>query len=230
MVSYAEARNLEPTDISSATLPPWFSCFLPSDKSSRILDIGCGHGAMLAGFRRAGYDNAQGVEIDKESVEFCRTHGLEVNSIDILSDDALNLGQFDLIIMSHVLEHFPKDRIINLLVQVRKLLKPGAVFYVGVPNAQSNTGAYWAYEDFTHHTLFTSGSLFYVAKIAGFGNIEFLDIDCTAGVRPHIALFRSGLLALYRANYKFWNSVTRSRFHSTVPEIFSYEIKALLRP
>lgn len=229
MVSYAEARNLEPTDIGATTLPPWFASFLPSDRAARILDIGCGHGGMLAAFRRAGYENVEGVEIDEESVQFCRDNGLKVSSIDMLSDEASRLGQFDLIIMNHVLEHFPKARIIDLLKKVRPLLKPGAAFYVGVPNAQANTGAYWAYEDFTHSTLFTSGSLFYVAKMAGYNNIQFLDIDSTAGVRPQIAFCRSLLLKLYRANYNFWNSVTRSRFHTTVPAIFSYEIKALLR-
>ncbi|MGC9101323.1 MAG: hypothetical protein ACP5HC_08750 [Caldisericum sp.] len=40
-----------------------------------------------------------------------------------------------------------------------------------VRNVQSNTGAYWAYEDFSHFTLFTSGSIYYVLKMAGFDEI-----------------------------------------------------------
>lgn len=42
-----------------------------------------------------------------------------------------------------------------------------------MPNAQSNTDCYWAYEDFTHYTLFIAGSLLYVLREAGFTNIEF---------------------------------------------------------
>ena len=38
---------------------------------------------------------------------------------------------------------------------------------------QLNTDCYWAYEDFTHYTLFIAGSLLYVLREAGFTNIEF---------------------------------------------------------
>ncbi len=52
-----------------------------------------------------------------------------------------------------------------------------------MPNAQSHTGCYWAYEDFTHNTLFTAGSLLYVLKMAGFAHIEIIDKDALVGVK-----------------------------------------------
>jgi SAM-dependent methyltransferase len=229
MASYFEARNVAFPDPRSTRLPPWFDRFMPKDRNARILDIGCGHGGMLSALARAGYANAEGVEIDEEAVSFCRRNGLKISSLDLLSSEALTLGKFDLIIMNHVLEHFPKDKIVEALRQIKNLLNPGGELYIAVPNAQSNTGSYWAFEDFTHSTLFTSGSLFYVAKMAGFQNVEFVDVDCLAGVRQPIAMARSVLLYFYRLNYEFWNRVTRSQFHSSVP-IFSYEIKALIRP
>jgi hypothetical protein len=51
-----------------------------------------------------------------------------------------------------------------------------------VRNVQSNTGSYWAYEYFTHFTLFTSGSIYYVLKMAGFDEIEFVDVECLEGI------------------------------------------------
>jgi len=51
-----------------------------------------------------------------------------------------------------------------------------------VPNAQSPVGCYWAYEDFTHTTLFTAGSLYYVLKMAGFKEITFVDPLCIEGL------------------------------------------------
>lgn len=124
-----------------------------------------------------------------------------------------NADKFDYIIMSHVLEHIPKNEIINLLISIRKLLKYNGHLIVMVPNAQSNTGCYWAYEDFTHNLLFTSGSLYYVLRAAGFSNIDFLDIDClsdSTGIKRYL---KKWLLALYRFNYHFWNKVTSSSFH-----------------
>ncbi len=97
---------------------------------------------------------------------------------------------------------------------------------VAVPNAQANTGAYWAYEDWTHTTIFTTGSLYYVLKAAGFNNIEFLDIDCSMGSPLIKKIIRKALLKLYKLNLSFWNKVTCSSFHKTSPQVFSYEIKA----
>ncbi|MBK7370676.1 MAG: hypothetical protein IPJ09_04415 [Saprospiraceae bacterium] len=67
--------------------------------------------------------------------------------------------------MSHVLEHIEKINIIDTLITIKSyLLAESGSFVVMVPNAQSVTGAYWMYEDFTHTTLFTSGSIYYVLK------------------------------------------------------------------
>ena len=71
----------------------------------------------------------------------------------------------------------PKHEIIPLLIKVRSLLTQSGSLLVMVPNAQSNTGSYWAYEDFTHHTLFTAGSLYFVLRQAGFDSVEFVDPD-----------------------------------------------------
>ncbi len=104
-----------------------------------------------------------------------------------------------------------------------------ATLLVVVPNAQSNTGSYWAYEDFTHFTLFTSGSVPYVLKAAGYDKISFVDrygLDGTPLIRK---LFKSFFLFLYCLNYKFWNYITSSFFHQPSPQIFTYDIKVLAR-
>lgn len=96
---------------------------------------------------------------------------------------------------------------------------------ISVPNAQSNTGCYWAYEDWTHTTLFTSGSIYYVLKSAGFNNVEFIDRDCTLGQNSLKRFLKKYFLKLYILNKSFWNKVTSSSYHEPSPKIFSYEIK-----
>ena len=130
--------------------------------------------------------------------------------------------------MSHLLEHIPKNEMIETLRLIREhLLSEMGQLFVAVPNAMSNTGAYWAYEDFSHETLFTSGSLLFVLRAAGFKNILFLDPNGTAGSVSLIRWIKLALLFLYKLNFNFWNVVTDSAFHRPSPQILSYELKAL---
>ena len=126
-----------------------------------------------------------GIDINDEAVTICCELGLKVEKInDIVSCVEKSGSKYDLIIMSHVLEHIDKQNIINTLKSIKQgLMGPKASLIVMVPNAQSNTGCYWAYEDFTHTTLFTGGSLYYVLKSAGFETVEYIDPLGTEGHR-----------------------------------------------
>ncbi|MCK9367473.1 MAG: class I SAM-dependent methyltransferase [Metallibacterium scheffleri] len=226
--TYFEARQVhEP--IGTTTLPPWFDQFLPLDFNSSILDVGCGLGGMLRALKDRGYMDVRGIENDEGAIRYCIDNNLMVHRYDIRKLSHHDFDKFDLIIINHVIEHMPKNLIINILSELRLMLRGGGLMYIGVPNAQSNVGSYWMYEDFTHETLFTSGSLYYVAHMAGFNAIEFLDIDCTAGTGYFKRFIRKLLLRLYGLNKQFWNKVTRSIYHGPSPIIFSWEIKALIR-
>ena len=211
-------------------LPPYLGGVLSTVANPRVLDFGCGFGQMLNALQSAGVVEAEGLDIEPEAIKYCRSHGLRC--IDGLANANFyqeRCGYYDFIVMSHVLEHFPKEQVIPQLEKLKGLLKPGGALIVMVPNAQSNTGAYWAYEDFTHYLLFTSGSLYYVLRAAGYRNVEFLDIECVAGLPTWKRVIKRALLKLYTANYRFWNRITASVVHQPSPLIFSYEIKALAR-
>jgi 2-polyprenyl-3-methyl-5-hydroxy-6-metoxy-1,4-benzoquinol methylase len=226
--SYFKHRQVSRLDYQLYAPPAYLASRIPQDKEARILDFGCGFGQFLSALHARGYCAVEGYDIEPEAIAFCRAQGLRItdgNSVKV-SDLA---GNYDFILTSHVIEHIPKDSIISTLRDLRGRLSPGGSLMVCVPNAQSNTAAYWAYEDFTHQTLFTSGSLYYVLSKAGFSTIEFVDTDCTEGVRRWIRPIRKVLLALYRANYMLWNRVTGSATHSASPNIFSYELKALAK-
>ena len=226
--TYFEARQVQGS-IDTPALPPWFDQFLPRDFNSSILDVGCGLGGMLRALKDRGYKNVHGIDNDEGAIRFCVDQNLMVHRYDIsklLHDD---FDKFDFIIINHVLEHMPKNLIINILSELRLMLRESGLIYIGVPNAQSNVGSYWMYEDFTHETIFTSGSLYYVVRKAGFNVIEFLDVDCTAGTGYFTRFARRFLLRLYGFNKQFWNKVTRSIYHGPSPIIFSWEIKALIR-
>jgi len=227
---YFALRGVSPPQDRRGYLPPSMIPLLPGSRDASILDIGCGFGDMLLALSHAGYRSLKGVDISPQAVEFCRQSGLDVDLIGDLIDFCQGVGRtFDFIIMSHVLEHIEKSRIIDTLAAVHSLLSTDGLLFLKVPNAQSNTGCYWRYEDFTHTTLFTSGSIRFVLEAAGFGEIRLVDIDGTAGNPLPVMILRRVLLAVYRLNLRFWNRVTRSAFHDASPQVFTYDLTVVAR-
>ena len=226
--SYFENRQVNPAFNSTYKLPKYLSENLPVNKEASMLDIGCGLGAYLKELKNRGYINSVGIDISLEAIEEAKISGLNVFHISSIKDFCLqSVKKYDLITMSHVLEHIEKNEIIEHLIFIKKyLLAEGGSFIVMVPNGQTNAGAYWMYEDFTHTTLFTSGSLYYVLKSAGFSTIEFLDPDGLEKFSGLKKMYTKILLWLYTQNYLFWNKITGTSTHKASPIIFTFEIKA----
>lgn len=227
--SYFEYRRVDPTDYRNFKLPVYLKNVLGRNLNIRVLDFGGGFGQMSNAMRGAGYKNVELLDISPPALAHSRSIGLTCYDGNEPGFYEAHQETYDFVILSHVVEHFPKDDAIAILTKIRGVLKPGGGIIVMVPNAQSHTGAYWAYEDFTHYTMFTSGSLYYVLRAAGFREVVFLDPDCLEDSIGYKRFFRKILIKLYRANYLFWNKVTGSSTHIASPLIFSYEVKALGR-
>lgn len=72
---------------------------------SRILDIGCGNGALLEEVRQRGALGT-GVTISPEQVRHCTSHGLDVHLLNYRDiPDAWN-GRFDAVVLNGPIEHF----------------------------------------------------------------------------------------------------------------------------
>lgn len=226
--NYFKFRSIAEDYYSKYDIPNYLMKILPSDKDANILDIGCGFGQTLKALRDKGYTNLKGIDINDESITRCKKINLDVTKVeDITSYSNINKKKFDFIIMSHVLEHIEKDKMIDNLKAIRSMLSDKGKYCVMVPNAQSNTDSYWRFEDFTHHYLFTSGSLLYVLKAAGFTEIEFIDPDGLDGVNSFKKPIVKILLKIYKFRKNFWNKITASSYHRPSPQIFTFELKAL---
>lgn len=225
--NYFKYRNIDSSIYENSAIPVWIKVEL-SDDNSKILDYGCGLGQTIRALERDGYENCYGVDIENSAIQFCKDNNLNVKKLDLDNLSNPYEFRFDVIILSHIIEHIPKSEIINTLMVIKnEFLEENGKLLLAVPNAQSNTDSYWAYEDWTHTTLFTSGSLYYVLRAAGFNTVEFLDTDCTLGSKSTIKrIIRKLLLKLYINNKTFWNKVTCSSYHKPSQQIFSYEIKA----
>ena len=228
--NYFLYRNVSSENYRNYT-PPKYLINLLTNKNLDILDIGCGFGQLLKSLKSLGYKNLYGVDVSNEAVDCCKTNQLNVEKIsDVIQWSKTSTKKFDIIIMMHILEHIEKSLIIPTLIKVREyLLKENGVLLVTVPNAQSNTGCYWAYEDFTHTTIFTAGSIYFVLKSAGFKKVEFLDPICLEGLSFYKKMRKIFFYKLYIFNRNFWNKITSSSYHKPSPQIFSYQIKVLAK-
>jgi len=74
------------------------------EPSSRVLDIGCGDGALLAYLARAKEIDARGIELSQSGVNACVGHGLSVIQGDADRDlEAYPNGAFDVVVLSRTL-------------------------------------------------------------------------------------------------------------------------------
>lgn len=223
--NYFEYRNIAEENYTNSQIPLWIEHEIDK-KDTKILDYGCGFGQLLKALNKEGYLNIYGVDIEENALNSCKENNLDVERLDLENLKNPYNFKFDRIVCSHIIEHIPKNEIINTLAFIKnEFLATNGKLLIAVPNAQSNTGCYWAYEDWTHTTLFTSGSIYYVLKAAGFEKVEFLDIDCTLDSSKIKTLIRKFFLKLYKLNKNFWNKITGSAYHQPSPQIFSYEIK-----
>lgn len=97
----------------------------------RMIDVGCGPGWLLREFERRGWE-AQGTELSSAAASFARDElKLNVESRE-LSALTFPDGHFDAVTLWHALEHIPEPT--ALLQEIGRILKPGGVLLVGVPN------------------------------------------------------------------------------------------------
>ena len=102
------------------------------DKKSRILDIGCANGGLLKAFQVLGYNNINGVDPSPICVENAKRCGVMASSGN-LAEMPPGLSSFDVVCLSHVLEHvLDMDSAVNA---IQAVIKPGGICYVETPDA-----------------------------------------------------------------------------------------------
>jgi SAM-dependent methyltransferase len=149
--------------------------WIPRDRNLAILDIGCGHGAILFALREAGYKNLQGVDGSPEQVEAAHLLGLtQVRQGDLLTAlAAIPEKSLDVVIAFDVLEHQLKDEVMQFMDEFHRILRPGGCVLIHVPNGEGVLGGRVRYADITHELAFTTQILHQIGTLTGFSKIRF---------------------------------------------------------
>jgi len=161
---------------------------VPVAKQATILDVGCARGGMLEALTTAGYLNVMGMDPSAGCVAACHRKGLR--AVQGTLEDEFK-WKFDLVILSHVLEHVwdvPAS-----LKQVHRLLKPGGLYYIEVPDAEqyvANVTVPFLEINREHVNHFSRKTLGNALRMAGLARGEVLggtrDIRLVTGCHPAI--------------------------------------------
>lgn len=138
-------------------------------KNARVLDIGCGRGLLLRAFQQNGCA-VTGTEFSDSACRFAREVLKLPVRVGVLEQLKFPDRSFDVVVMWHVLEHLSDPR--PTLAEVSRILRPGGLFLVAVPNFGSPearlTKAGWFHLDCPRHlSHHTSASLAKILEEAG---------------------------------------------------------------
>ena len=145
----------------------------------RVLDLGCGAGRFVAALREAGAEPV-GVELAEAALERARANAPGADLRLVADDGSLPLehASVDLVWCSEVLEHVPDTA--HLLLEVRRVLRPGGRLLVTVPHHGRLQAALIALTRFESHfdplgqhvRFYTRRSLAAALEHAGFDDVR----------------------------------------------------------
>lgn len=216
-----QAKNVTQSKIDWMNLN--FAQHFPA-KQSACLEIGPGQGELLILFKDLGFKKVKSIDISKDVCEHIKKLGFDC---ELVKDSSQYLkqryNQFDLIVLNDVLEHVPKDQVVDLVSSIRASLKPKGKLLIKVPNAQSPHFAIGRYGDLTHEQSFTETSFIQLFRACGFEKYNFIaeKIPFKVGVRSFLAI------CIIRPIYFWWIRNIRAATGHSSPKILTQAIIAV---
>jgi 2-polyprenyl-3-methyl-5-hydroxy-6-metoxy-1,4-benzoquinol methylase len=180
---------------------------LPS-KDARILDFGCAGGGLLRALQDLGCSRLHGIDPSSACAEQVRAIPGIAAAAGSLFNIPPGLGQFDCILLTHVLEHVEDLR--GALTNLLPLLAPDGLLYIEVPNAARYADFILApFQDFNteHINHFSARGLDNACAAVG-----LLRVD--AGEK----VFEAAPKMPFPATFGFWRKGPSSESRPVIPD------------
>ena len=154
-----ESYNKKAIERNSSIIQDWkvnerenFLNYIHSENFSSLLEIGAGPGKDSLYFKEQGL-NTFSIDLSPEMIKLCKEKGL--NS-EVMSFYNLNFpnNHFDSIYSLNCLLHVPKKDIKRVLNEIKRVLKPSGLFYLGVYGGENSEGV-WEGDHYTPKRFFS---------------------------------------------------------------------------
>jgi ubiquinone/menaquinone biosynthesis C-methylase UbiE len=155
---------------------------------NKVLEVGAGDGSILKLLSEEGFaPEYHAVEISESGVDYIKSRNIkDLKSVQVFDGYHLPFGDdsFDLIILSHVLEHVEHERLL-----LRELKRVAKMCVIEVPrdyktNVDSRIKHFLAYG---HINVYTPTSLRYLLRTEGFEVVS----DLTSMIEPEVTKFNA---------------------------------------
>lgn len=117
--------------------------------NASILDVGCGYGDKIKALNSLGFENVTGVELNPVLVDSAKQAGHKVLSVDEFNMEEAS-EKYDVLLMSHIIEHFQYSDLIDFMESYLGCLKPGGILVIATPVMNPDF-----YDDFDHVKPYT---------------------------------------------------------------------------
>lgn len=145
--------------------------YLPKDKTTPILDVGCGHGRFVKLLREEGYTAVHGIDMSQDQIAYGKEKlGLHscIEQIDaMLFLSKIEPNTYGAILILDVLEHLDMQTSIDMLCLCYRALRKEGVILIQTPNGLAPL-APQMFDDITHQRCYTSHSINQTLRLAGF--------------------------------------------------------------
>jgi 2-polyprenyl-3-methyl-5-hydroxy-6-metoxy-1,4-benzoquinol methylase len=208
----ARGRELAPSTVHglqprAAQLTKLIRSHFPPDRNAAIVDLGCGHGALIHFARVAGYRNIVGVDRSPQQVEAAQRLGLQAVRQGDLREAISSTAEssLDAVVTFDVIEHLHKDELTGFIDEVLRVLRAGGRWIIHAPNGESPLCSRLRYGDWTHETAFTRESMSQLLLSSGFARVKcYEDGPVAHGATSAI---RWVLWKLIRTGLRLWLAI-----------------------
>ncbi len=137
LANFRRYYDLDADRRDNAGIDPWkveerahFLSLLIAEEKKSLLEVGAGPGRDSHYFAQYGLQ-VTATDLSAEMVEKCRQKGLKAYQMDFYRLDFAP-GSFDAIYALNCLLHVPKADLQGVLRQIRRLMSPDGLFYIGM--------------------------------------------------------------------------------------------------
>lgn len=113
-------------------------------RDALVVDVGCGRGRNLEVLRRLGFPNLIGIDVNPSLIEIVKRKGYMGLTPEEFGSRVKH-ASVDVIVLSHIVEHFECRSLLNFLALYLERLKPGGNMVVATPLMSD-----MFYNDFDH--------------------------------------------------------------------------------